>query len=99
VPPATPEPDLNPMAHVWMFMKDSVAPHRPESVADLRRWTPCEWDHLKIEDFCPTIFYMPDRLEAIIEAGSDVITTDWIVQRVCCARIWECPFWIGFGRA
>jgi len=71
VPQPSQSTDLNPMEHVWKLMKDRVAAHGPETVADLRRWITHEWDHLKVKIFvlpflmCPTASKPSPRREAV----------------------------------
>ena len=64
-------PDLNPIEHVWKYLKDQVnqRPTRPQNLDALWDALLEEWEKIDVGFINSLIESMPDRVEAVIDAS------------------------------
>lgn len=66
-------PDLNPIEHLWSFMKQRVSLHRPSSLGELRTAILRVWETEIPTDMCENLVSsMPRRLAKVISARGGV---------------------------
>ena len=63
-------PDLNPIEHLWNYLKRRLASyeHVPTSMRQLWERIEVEWDKIPVEECLKLIETMPDRISAVIKA-------------------------------
>ena len=63
-------PDLNPIEHLWGYLKRALSGYEqpPVSMQELWERVQVEWEALKVEDCRKLIRSMPDRVRAVIKA-------------------------------
>ena len=60
--------DLNPIEHLWAFLKREVDRKKPNNLEELWDFVGKEWDNLKIDFLKNLVHSMPNRLEEVIRA-------------------------------
>ena len=63
-------PDLNPIEHLWGYLKHKLAayPKPPGGVEELWEHIQVEWEAIPVEECRKLIRSMPDRIQAVIKA-------------------------------
>lgn len=61
-------PDLNPIEHVWAWLKRMARKARPTDLDDLRERLMAAWKDFDLDDFRAYSGSMPDRLLAVVDA-------------------------------
>ena len=63
-------PDLNPIEHLWGYLKCKLAayPKPPGGVEELWEHIQVEWEAIPVEECRNLIRSMPDRIQAVIKA-------------------------------
>ena len=63
-------PDLNPIEHLWGYLKRKLAayPKPPGGVEELWERIQVEWEAIPVEECRKLIRSMPDRIQAVIKA-------------------------------
>ena len=63
-------PDLNPIEHLWGFLKKRLAEHEhpPSGIHELWERIQVEWEKIPAEDCQNLIESMPRRVQAVLKA-------------------------------
>ena len=63
-------PDLNPIEHLWYYLKTQLAayPETPKGIHELWGKAQEEWEKISVEKVQVLIESMPRRMEAVIKA-------------------------------
>jgi DDE superfamily endonuclease len=63
-------PDLNPIEHIWSYMKKVIAQYSEVSSAEeMKRIVRDMWKSFRDEEWGKLIESLPERMEAVIAAG------------------------------
>ena len=64
-------PDLNPIENLWKQLKDNIQSRRvfPRNINELKSALKEEWENLDCSHFEAVVASMPQRINAVLEAG------------------------------